>query len=212
LWWFFLFVVVFCGFFSFWLIIHSPAAGSTIVLGGDGRFFSAPALQTIVSMALAAGVARVLVGQHGLLSTPAVSAIIRHHHARGGIILTASHNPGGPTEDFGVKYNIASGGPAPESATAKMAAISKALTHFSTAELPPLDFSTLGTTVFNGGQFVVEVIDSVADYQQLLESVFDFAALRAILAPGSLACVVVCFALLCFVCLVFFVWFFLFVF
>lgn len=134
-----------------------------------------------MQMAAANGVGELIVGQNGLFSTPAVSAIIRARQAFGGIILTASHNPGGPDGDFGIKYNVASGGPAPESVTDGIFAHTRLLRKYRIAlDLPEVDLSQLGRHQF--GAFAVEVVDSVAEYAALLRRVFDFASLRALFA------------------------------
>ncbi len=155
------------------------ARGRTLVVGGDGRFFNAEAIQIILRMAAANGVARVLVGRDGLLSTPAVSHLIRKTGAYGGFVLSASHNPGGPDGDFGIKYNIANGGPAPESLTDAVFAASKRIARYLTLETPDLDLSTLGPRTL--GEMAVEVVDPVADYAALMETLFDFAAISALL-------------------------------
>ena len=157
-------------------------AGKTLVLGGDGRFFNNRAAQAILKMAAASGAARVIVGQNALLSTPAASNLIRQRGADGGIILSASHNPGGETEDFGVKYNAANGGPAPESITAKIHAESERLTEYRILDAPDRDLGTLGETRL--GEMTVEVVDPVADYLALMKTLFDFDAIRALLASG----------------------------
>ena len=157
-------------------------AGKTLVLGGDGRFFNDRAAQAILKMATASGAARVIVGQNALLSTPAASNLIRQRGADGGIILSASHNPGGETEDFGVKYNAANGGPAPESITAKIHAESERLTEYRILDAPDRDLGTLGETRL--GEMTVEVVDPVADYLALMKTLFDFDAIRALLASG----------------------------
>lgn len=158
-------------------------AGKTLVVGGDGRFFNAEAIQTILRMAAANGVARVLVGRNGLLSTPAVSNLIRKTGAYGGFVLSASHNPGGPDGDFGIKYNIANGGPAPESLTEAVFAASKKISRYRTLEAADLDLGTLGPQRVGG--MAVEVIDPVADYAALMETLFDFDAIAALLKrPG----------------------------
>ncbi len=157
-------------------------AGKTLVLGGDGRFFNDRAAQAILKMAAASGAARVIVGQNALLSTPAASNLIRQRGADGGIILSASHNPGGETEDFGVKYNAANGGPAPESITAKIHAESERLTEYRILDAPDRDLGTLGETRL--GEMTVEVVDPVADYLALMKTLFDFDAIRALLASG----------------------------
>ncbi len=157
-------------------------SGQTLVVGGDGRFFNDQAIQIIVRMALANGFGRVLVGRHGILSTPAASCVIRGRRAFGGIILSASHNPGGPEGDFGIKYNAGNGGPAPEKLTDAIYAHTLSIQRYLTLETPEVDLSTLGTTAF--GPATVEVIDPVAEYADLMASLFDFAALRRLLASG----------------------------
>jgi len=156
--------------------------GQTLVVGGDGRFFNREAIQVILKMAAANGFGRVLVGQGGILSTPAVSCVIRKHQAFGGIVLSASHNPGGPTEDFGIKYNISAGGPAPEKVTEAIHKRSKVITEFKVWEADDLDLDTLGSVTL--GDMVVEVIDPVADYAELMGRLFDFDAIRALFASG----------------------------
>jgi phosphoglucomutase len=161
-----------------------PLAGATLVLGGDGRFHNRVAVQTILRMAAANGVGRVLVGRGGLLSTPAASAVIRRHGAYGGLILSASHNPGGPDGDFGIKYNIANGGPAPEKITEAIYARTQVIEAYRTlAEVADLDLDTLGSATL--GAMTVEVIDPVADYADLMQRLFDFDAMRAWFARGG---------------------------
>jgi phosphoglucomutase len=155
-------------------------AGQTLVVGGDGRFFNDQAIQVIVRMALANGFGRVLVGQHGILSTPAASCVIRQRKAMGGIILSASHNPGGPEGDFGIKYNASNGGPAPERLTEAIYARTLSIQRYRMLDGPDIDLGVLGVTRI--GSSTVEVFDSVADYADLMESLFDFAALRRLLA------------------------------
>ncbi len=157
-------------------------AGATLVLGGDGRFHNRQAVQTILRMAAANGVARVAVGQGGLLSTPAASCVIRKRAAYGGIILSASHNPGGPTEDFGIKYNIGNGGPAPEKVTEAIFARSREITEYKVQSYGDVDIDTLGD--FRLGTMVVEVFDPVADYADLMESLFNFNRIRRALSGG----------------------------
>ncbi|MFQ3617400.1 MAG: alpha-D-glucose phosphate-specific phosphoglucomutase [Cyanobacteriota bacterium] len=157
--------------------------GKTLVLGGDGRYYNREAIQIILKMAAANGWGRVKVGQHGILSTPATSCVIRKYHAFGGIILSASHNPGGPNADFGVKYNIENGGPAPEKVTDAIFARTKEITEYKLLDAPDVDIDTLGEAKLGG--MIVEVIDSVADYQELMESLFDFDRIRALLTNGS---------------------------
>ena len=157
--------------------------GQTLVVGGDGRFHNDVAIQIIVRMAAANGFGRVLVGQHGILSTPAVSCVIRKHKTYGGIILSASHNPGGPDGDFGIKYNTGNGGPAPEKITEAIYANTQKIARYLSVEAPDVDLSALGESSVAG--MPVEVIDSVADHADLLATLFDFDAMRALLASGS---------------------------
>ncbi len=156
--------------------------GKTLILGGDGRYFCKEAAQIILRMAAASGARKVILGQNGLLSTPAASHLIRLHGADGGIILSASHNPGGSDGDFGVKFNTANGGPAPESVTDAIFKATTEITAYQIAEIPDLDMSTLG--VMHLGDTEVELIDPVADYAALMEKLFDFDAIRALLAGG----------------------------
>jgi phosphoglucomutase len=165
--------------------IAAPA-GSTLVLGGDGRYYNREAIQIILKMAAANGFGKVLVGQGGILSTPAASCVIRKYATYGGIILSASHNPGGPDGDFGIKYNTANGGPAPEKITDAIYACSKALARYRTMEAPDVALDRTGTHTL--GEMQVEVIDPVADYAELMESLFDFAAIRAMLGEGFRLC------------------------
>ena len=158
-------------------------AGSTLVVGGDGRFHNAEAIQLILRMAAANGIGRVLVGQRGILSTPAASAVIRKRGASGGIILSASHNPGGPEGDFGIKFNMSNGGPAPEKITAAIASRSRELREFRIVDAPDIPLEQIGSRQLEG--MTVEIIDPVADYAQLMESLFDFDAMRALLTSGS---------------------------
>ncbi|MFW2543617.1 alpha-D-glucose phosphate-specific phosphoglucomutase [Primorskyibacter sp. 2E107] len=157
-------------------------ADKTLVLGGDGRHFNAEAAQVVLRMAAASGAARVIVGQNALLSTPAASNLIRKRGANGGIILSASHNPGGPDGDFGVKYNTANGGPAPETVTEKIFAATKVITEYAIYETQDADLSTLGEQTM--GDMVIEVVDPVADYAALMAEIFDFDALKALFASG----------------------------
>ncbi len=159
-------------------------AGQTLVLGGDGRYHNRAAVRTVLRMAAANGIARVLVGRGGLLSTPAASAVIRKHRAYGGIILSASHNPGGPEGDFGIKYNIDNGGPAPERITEAIFARSQVIDAYRiVADARDIDLDLPGTQVL--GDMRVEVIDPVADYAELMQSLFDFAAMRKWFADGN---------------------------
>lgn len=165
--------------------IDAPA-GSTLVLGGDGRYYNREAIQIILKMAAANGFGKVLVGQGGILSTPAASAVIRKYSTYGGIILSASHNPGGPDGDFGIKYNTANGGPAPEKITEAIYACSKALSNYKLIESPDVVLDQTGS--YTLGEMKVEVIDPVADYAELMESLFDFAAIRTMLSEGFRLC------------------------
>ena len=160
--------------------------GQTLVLGGDGRYYNRAAIQTVLRMAAAHGYARVLLGQGGILSTPAVSCVIRKHGASGGIILSASHNPGGPDGDFGIKYNIANGGPAPEKVTEAMFTRTQAISEYRISDAADIDLDTLGAVRIE--QMTVEVIDSVADYAELMQQLFDFDAIRALFAGGLRLC------------------------
>lgn len=161
--------------------IAAPA-GSTIALGGDGRYFNREAIQTILKMAAANGFGRVLVGKGGILSTPAASCVIRKYKTFGGIVLSASHNPAGPKEDFGIKFNIANGGPAPEKVTEDIFARSKVIDQYRILQAPDVAIDTIGESRL--GDMVVQVIDPVVDYADLMESIFDFPAIRALLASG----------------------------
>ncbi len=162
-------------------IIAAPA-GATLTLGGDGRYYNRQAIQIILKMAAANGFGRVLVGQGGILSTPAASCIIRKYQTFGGIILSASHNPGGPGGDFGIKYNIGNGGPAPEKITDAIFANSKQISAYKIKDAPDLPLDVIGT--FEIGDMLVDVIDSVADYAELMASIFDFTAIRLLLNSG----------------------------
>jgi phosphoglucomutase len=157
-------------------------AGQTLVVGGDGRYFNRTAIQIILRMAAAHGFARVLVGQGGILSTPALSCVIRKHAAFGGIVLSASHNPGGPDGDFGIKYNIANGGPAPEKITEAIYAQTQLLNEYRSSDAPGLDLDRQGVSQLE--QMQVEVIDPVADYAELMGRLFDLDAIRALFAGG----------------------------
>ena len=156
--------------------------GGVLVVGGDGRYFNRDATQLILRMAAANGVAKVIVGRGGLLSTPAASHMIRSRGAAGGLVLSASHNPGGPTEDFGIKYNIANGGPAPEGVTEAIYARSKIIDRYFILDAEPVDLDREGESRL--GATTVEVVDPVADYADLMESLFDFGAIRRLAADG----------------------------
>lgn len=157
-------------------------AGQTLIVGGDGRYLNREVIQTVLRIAAANGFGRVLVGRGGILSTPAASHIIRASGAFGGLILSASHNPGGPDEDFGIKYNIGNGGPAPENVTATIYARTLAITKYRTLDTLDIDLDSLGTQML--GPMAVEVIDPVAAYAELMETLFDFEAIRALIAGG----------------------------
>ncbi|XP_076051178.1 phosphoglucose mutase 1 [Oratosquilla oratoria] len=157
--------------------------GSTLVVGGDGRFFGKKAVDIIVKMCAANGVGRVLVGQEGILSTPAVSHLIRKRKTQGGIVLTASHNPGGPEEDFGIKFNISNGGPARDIETNAIFQGTTTIKEYKICPGLEIDISSIGTKEFQvgGHNFVVEVVDSVEDYVEYMKTIFDFNTLRDLL-------------------------------
>lgn len=159
--------------------------GTTLVLGGDGRYYNRTAAQTIIRMAAANGVSKLLVGQGALISTPAASCIIRKFGADGGFILSASHNPGGPHEDFGIKFNTENGGPAPEGLTNAIFERTKTLQRYFTLETPDIDLDRLGSVTV--GDLTVEIIDPVKDYEALMEELFDFDAIQGALRDGSLS-------------------------
>ena len=156
--------------------------GATLVVGGDGRFLNREVVQTTLRIAAANGFARILVGQGGLLSTPAASCVIRKHGAIGGVVLSASHNPGGPEGDFGIKFNTANGGPAPEPVTEAIFARTKSLTAYRIVEADDLDLDRLGEVRL--GDATVTVIDPVADYAALMETLIDFPRVAALFASG----------------------------
>ncbi len=151
-----------------------------LVIGGDGRYYNDTAIQTILKMAAANGVARCLVGYKGLLSTPATSAVIRKYAANGGLVLSASHNPGGPKGDFGIKFNVSNGGPAPESVTEAIFSRSQVIESYKTLSTDDIDLNTLGTQSLSG--MAIEIIDPVKDYADLLETEFDFDAIRNLIS------------------------------
>ncbi|MCW4115308.1 alpha-D-glucose phosphate-specific phosphoglucomutase [Aurantimonas sp. MSK8Z-1] len=155
---------------------------AVLVIGGDGRFFNREVIQLAIQMAAANGYGRVVVGQNGILSTPAASNLIRTRKASGGIVLSASHNPGGPKGDFGIKYNIANGGPAPEGVTEAIYRRSKELSAYRISQAAAPDLSVMGESRIEG--MVVEVIDPVADYLALMETLFDLDRIKAHLAAG----------------------------
>ena len=156
--------------------------GVTLVVGGDGRYYNAQAIQTVIRIAAANGVGRLLVGAGGILSTPAASCVIRKHKAFGGLILSASHNPGGPDGDFGIKFNAANGGPAPEKITDAIYAETLKITEILSLDTPDIDLGRIASHSVGGT--VVEIIDPVADYVELMREIFDFPALKAAFASG----------------------------
>ena len=156
--------------------------GKTLVVGGDGRFFNDVAIGTILKMAAANGAAKCIVGQGGLLSTPAASHLIRKRGADGGLILSASHNPGGPDEDFGLKYNGPNGGPATEGVTAKIFERTKTIDAFHILETDPIDLGSIGET--SVGDMAVEIVDPVSDYSELMSDLFDFDAIADLIKGG----------------------------
>jgi phosphoglucomutase len=162
--------------------VGNGVAGQTLVLGGDGRFFNDEAIQTIIRMAAANGVARLLVGRGGILSTPAASAVIRGRQAFGGIILSASHNPGGPDGDFGIKYNATNGGPAPERITEAIYRRSQTITTYRIAEAGTVPLDEIASIKI--GSMELAVIDPVAEYAALMERIFDFDRLRDLFRGG----------------------------
>ncbi|HSF71242.1 MAG TPA: alpha-D-glucose phosphate-specific phosphoglucomutase, partial [Methylotenera sp.] len=156
--------------------------GATLTLGGDGRFYNKTAIQIIIKMAAANGFAKVIVGQGGILSTPAASHIIRKYQTLGGIILSASHNPAGPDEDFGIKYNTANGGPAPEKITEAIFAKSKSIGHYKMASFADVNIEEFGKTQID--DFTVQVIHPVDDYADLMADLFDFNAIKTLFDSG----------------------------
>jgi phosphoglucomutase len=156
--------------------------GKALVIGGDGRYYNREVIQVALKMAAAAGFGKVMVGKGGILSTPAASHVIRKYGAFGGIVLSASHNPGGPTEDFGIKYNIGNGGPAPEKITDAIFARTKVIDSYRIIDAADVDLDTVGTLTL--GEMTVEIIDPVKDYADLMESLFDFGAIRDLIGSG----------------------------
>ncbi|KAK1987093.1 phosphoglucomutase/phosphomannomutase [Colletotrichum cereale] len=161
---------------SILLSIPEGVEGSFLVIGGDGRYWNPEVVQLIAKIGAAYGVKKLLIGQNGILSTPAASHVIRKRKATGGILLTASHNPGGPKNDFGIKYNLANGGPAPESVTDKIYEASKTLTSYKIADIPDVDIAAIGTKTY--GSLEVEVVDSTTDYVDMLKDIFDFDLIK----------------------------------
>ncbi|MDX8127082.1 alpha-D-glucose phosphate-specific phosphoglucomutase [Methylomonas sp. OY6] len=156
--------------------------GKTLVIGGDGRYFNRKAIQIIIKMAAANGFGELIIGQGGLLSTPAASNIIRKYNAFGGIVLSASHNPGGPEEDFGIKYNVGNGGPAPEKFTDKLYENTKTITGYKKARFGDIDLDLIGEVEKGGVK--IRIIDSVADYAELMAKIFDFDLLKQSIHNG----------------------------
>jgi phosphoglucomutase len=153
-----------------------------LVVGGDGRYYNRQAIQIILRIAAANGCTRVLLGQGGIFSTPAVSHMIRKHNARGGLILSASHNPGGPDEDFGIKFNTPNGGPAPEKVTEAIYTASLHINRYRILDTPDIDLDKIGATLV--GDMRVDIVDSVSDYADLMEDLFDFDKIRALFQSG----------------------------
>lgn len=156
--------------------------GKILVLGGDGRYFNRQAIQIIIKMAAANGFGELIIGQGGLLSTPAASNIIRKYQAFGGIVLSASHNPGGPDEDFGIKYNVSNGGPAPEKFTDALYENTKTISSYKIADIDDIDLDTIGDLEMDG--LKIRIIDSVADYAELMAKIFDFSLIKDSIASG----------------------------
>ncbi|MCW8922127.1 MAG: alpha-D-glucose phosphate-specific phosphoglucomutase [Gammaproteobacteria bacterium] len=165
--------------------VATELKGGLLILGGDGRYYNTRAIQIILKMAAAYGVKRVMVGEHGLLSTPAVSCLIRKHQAAGGIILSASHNPGGIDGDFGIKFNINNGGPAPTSFTDAVYEISKNISEYQIADAE--DIALDGQQTSHIGDMQIDVIDSVSDYAELMAQLFDFEKIKALFSSGQLS-------------------------
>lgn len=157
--------------------------GKTLVVGGDGRYFNRKAIQTIIKMAVANGFGELMIGKGGLLSTPATSCIIRKYQAFGGLILSASHNPGGPNADFGIKYNISNGGPAPEKVTEAIYANSQKIENYVIADTPDVDLDTIGEKIL--GETKIKIIDPVADYAEMMSKLFDFDLIKRLFQIGK---------------------------
>ena len=159
--------------------------GKSLVLGGDGRYFNRQAIQIIIKIAAANGFGELIIGQGGLLSTPAASNIIRKYQAFGGIVLSASHNPGGPEEDFGIKYNVSNGGPAPEKFTDALYQNTKTISEYHLAEIDDVNLDQMGDIELDG--IKIRIIDSVADYAELMTTIFDFKLIRDSIAAGLIS-------------------------
>lgn len=164
------------------LSIPEGVEGSFLVIGGDGRYYNPEVIQKIAKIGAAYGVKKMLIGQNGILSTPAASHIIRKRKATGGILLTASHNPGGPTEDFGIKYNLANGAPAPEKITDQIYDYTKTIQEYKISDIPDIDLTTTGTKTY--GPLEVEIIDSVEDYVLYMKEIFDFPLIKKFFAEN----------------------------
>ena len=162
--------------------ILKELTGGTLIIGGDGRFYNDIAIQTIVRMAAANGVKKVMIGQNGILSTPAASTVIRKYGAEGGLILSASHNPAGPKGDFGIKYNGHHGGPASETITEAIYTFSQSINAYKIVEAAPIDLGNIGHQQL--GEMEIEIFDPIVDYADLMENIFDFDAIKAWLATG----------------------------
>ncbi|HLB30161.1 MAG TPA: alpha-D-glucose phosphate-specific phosphoglucomutase, partial [Gammaproteobacteria bacterium] len=154
-----------------------------LVIGGDGRYYNREAIQIILKMAAANGVRQVIAGQGGLLSTPAASHLIRMHHAGGGFVLSASHNPGGPEADFGIKFNVENGGPAPAGFTDRAYRVSRQLAEYHILDAADVDLDAPGTRQL--ANLRIEVVDPVAAYADLMERLFDFDRIRGLFAKGN---------------------------
>lgn len=161
----------------------APCEGKTLVVGGDGRYYNLAAIDVIIKMAIANGFAELIIGQNGILSTPAASHVIRRHQAYGGIILSASHNPGGPDEDFGIKYNGDNGGPAAEKLTDAIYQHTREIDHYLSIDIPKVDISEVGEFDVHGVS--IKVIDPVADYADLMAEIFDFDKMSALVKSGD---------------------------
>lgn len=161
--------------------------GSTLVVGGDGRYYVKEAVEKIIKIAAANGVKRLIIGQNGILSTPAVSTIIRKYKTLGGIVLTASHNPGGPDADFGIKFNCENGGPAPDYVTNKIYDITKVLKNYKTIPDISIDISKIQSTIIqvDGNSFIIDIIDSVNDYLEHMKNIFDFSSIKTLLQGSN---------------------------
>jgi len=159
--------------------------GKTLVVGGDGRFFNLAAIQTIIKIAAANGFARLLVGQNGILSTPAASLLIRKYQTDGGIILSASHNPGGKNADFGIKYNTPNGGPAPENITDAIYQNTLSICEYKIANFEDIDLTVTGQV--KADNLVIEIVDSVADYADMMEEIYDFALMQKAIQANTLS-------------------------